>query len=36
VRRKSAIILAGSDDPGELMKALELLGKRVVPHIRDV
>jgi hypothetical protein len=26
----------GSEDPGELMEALELFGKKVLPHIRDV
>ena len=26
----------GSEDPDELMEALELLGKKVLPHIRDI
>jgi hypothetical protein len=26
----------GSEDPGELMEALELFGKKVLPHIRDI
>jgi alkanesulfonate monooxygenase SsuD/methylene tetrahydromethanopterin reductase-like flavin-dependent oxidoreductase (luciferase family) len=26
----------GSEDPDELMEALELFGKRVLPHIRDI
>jgi alkanesulfonate monooxygenase SsuD/methylene tetrahydromethanopterin reductase-like flavin-dependent oxidoreductase (luciferase family) len=26
----------GSDDPDELMEALELFGKKVLPHIRDI
>jgi hypothetical protein len=27
--------IPGSEDPTELMKALELFGKKVLPHIRD-
>ena len=26
----------GSEDPDELMEALELFGKKVLPHIRDI
>ena len=26
----------GSEDPDELMKGLELFGKKVLPHIRDI
>jgi hypothetical protein len=26
----------GSEDPEELMEALELFGKKVLPHIRDI
>ena len=26
----------GSEDPDDLMEALELFGKKVLPHIRDV
>jgi len=26
----------GSEDPDALMKALELFGKKVLPHIRDI
>jgi alkanesulfonate monooxygenase SsuD/methylene tetrahydromethanopterin reductase-like flavin-dependent oxidoreductase (luciferase family) len=26
----------GSEDPDELMEALEVFGKKVLPHIRDI
>ena len=28
--------IPGSEDPDELMEALELFGKKVLPHIRDI
>ena len=28
--------IPGSEDPDQLMEALELFGKKVLPHIRDV
>jgi hypothetical protein len=28
--------IPGSEDPAEPMEALELFGKKVLPHIRDI
>jgi hypothetical protein len=35
-RRRSVFPHPGLEDPDALMEALELFGKKVLPHIRDV